>query len=190
MYRVILAVVIAVVFSTQAAFAVHNEPKIAKTVKVSVVTAYEPCTTPTLITSTGSNPACPAVRSDPVCGFGGGHGLMYVRTKGATGWAVKIVLLGLEDNCKGETIHFYASLRSTSDDCGGAACTVDFPNVDLGSCTVSHTGFCGLSTPVFANPPLITKPSGVEMTDLKGVRSTGLGAPATSFRYGIVTSFY
>jgi len=181
--RGILVTAAVVGLSASAALALHNEPQTAKAVKVSVVTAYEPCTSPTLTTGTG-DAACPAVRSDPVCGFkGGGHGLMYARTKSATGWAVKIVLLGLDQGCEGQTIHFYATLRSTTDDCGGTACTVDFPNVDLGSCTVKK-GFCGLSTPVFANPALITKPGGVEMTDLVGKRGS-----LTSFRHGIVTRF-
>jgi len=188
MHRIILAVVIVGVFSAHMALAAPpNEPKIAKTAKVSVVTAYEPCTSPTLTTSTG-DAACPAVRSDPGCGFGTGHGLMYVRTKGATGWAVKIVLLGLESACEGQTIQFFASLRSTSDECGtgplGPSCTVGFPNILLGPCTVTHTGFSGLSTPVFATPALLTKLGGVEITDLVGKRGS-----LTSFRYGIVTAF-
>ena len=62
MHRVILAVVIAVAFSAHTALASpSNGPGSAKAVKVSVVTAYEPCTAPTLTTSTG-DAACPAIR--------------------------------------------------------------------------------------------------------------------------------
>jgi len=188
--NIVVVAAMAIGLMASAAHAQFNEPGIAKTVKVSVVTGYEPCTTPNTTTS-DSTPACTAVRSDPVCGFvGGGHGLMYVRTKGSTGWAVKIVLLNLEDNCIGETIRFYGTLRTTTNDCGpGSPCTVDTPNVDLGSCIVSHTGFCGLSTPVFQSPPIISKAGGTQMTDLKGVRVTGPGAPATTFRHGLVTAF-
>lgn len=176
----LLAIVIGIGLSASTASALHNEPAISKTVKVSVVTAYEPCTTPDTTTSTGA-PACTAVRSDPVCGFGVGHGLMYIRTKGTRGWAVKIVLLGLNQGCEGQTIHFFANLRTTVDDCSGATCTVENPNVELGSCIVKK-GFCGLSTPLFSTPPVITAPGGgTEVTDLKGMR-----AGLTSFRYGII----
>src|SRR6266850_6272423 len=101
---VIIFFTVASALLSRPVLAQFNEPGTAKAVKVSVVTAYEPCTTPNTVTS-DLTPACTAVRSDPVCGFvGAGHGLMYFRTKGSTGWAVKIVLLNLEDNCIGETI--------------------------------------------------------------------------------------
>jgi hypothetical protein len=192
MQRIVNIVVVgamAIGLMASAAHAQFNEPGIAKTVKASVVTGYEACTTPNTTTS-DSTPACTAVRSDPVCGFvGGGHGLMYIRTKSATGWAVKIVLLGLGDPCKDETIHFFATLRTTTNDCGaGSPCTVDTPNVELGSCVVSHTGKCGISTPVFATPPIITKSGGTELTDLKGVRTGAPGGKA-AFRIGIVNPF-
>jgi hypothetical protein len=185
----VLVAAIAIGVTAGAALAQYNEPNVAKAVKGSIVTAYQPCTTPNTTTS-NATPACTVVRNDPICGFAGlGHGLMFLKSKGTTGWAVKIVLLGLEDACKNQTLHFYATLRTTTNDCAQSPCTVDTPNVDLGSCIVTHTGKCGISTPVFATPALITKAGGSEVTDLHAVRTTGTGAPATSFTYGIVTKF-
>src|SRR6185295_13719524 len=100
-----LVAAIAIGLTAGAALAQYNEPNVAKAVKVSVVTAYQACTTPNTTTS-NATPACTLVLSDPICGYAGGlgHGLMYLQAKGSTGWAVKIVLLGLDDNCKSETL--------------------------------------------------------------------------------------
>jgi hypothetical protein len=177
--NIVVVAVMAIGLMASAALAQFNEPTIAKTVKVSIVTAYQPCGSP--------NTPCPAVRSDPGCGFSRGHGLMYIRTKGSTGWAIKVVLLGVADTCQNETIHFFADLRTTRPDCGGGTpCTVDSPNVEIGACTVGHTGTCGISTPVFATPSIITGTGGTEITGLRGIRQ-GQSTPA--FTYGIVTSF-
>ena len=172
-----------------AALAQYNEAGIGKTFKVTLVTAYQPCTTPNTTTS-DNTPACTAVRSDPTCGFvGGAHGLMYIRSAGSKGWVVKTSMLGLENACKGKTIHFYATLRtSMSSECTGSACTVDTANVDLGSCVINDNGKCLVNVPLFTTPGLIKKYGGSELTDVKVIRTTGPGAPATSFRYGIVTS--
>jgi len=182
--------VVAIGLTAGAAFAQSGEAGIGKTFKVTLVTAYQPCTAPNTTTS-DNTPACTAVRSDPGCRFvQGGHGLMYVRSLGSKGWAVKTSFLGLDNSCRGQTLHFYATLRtSMGTECTGSACTVDTPNVDLGSCVVDvEKAKCIVNTPLFTTPTLITKYGGSEITDVKVIRATGAGSPATSFRYGIVTS--
>ena len=174
---VVAAVVVAL--SASAGLAQFNEPSIAKSVKANVVTAYQPCPSP--------NTPCPAVRGDAGCGFAGGHGLMYIRGKGTSGWAIKIILLGIDNICQNETIHFFADLRTTRPDCGGGTpCTVDTPNVDLGSCIVGHTGGCSINTPAFVTPSIITTTGGTEVTGLRGIRT---GQTTAAFTYGLVTPF-
>ena len=189
--KAILAAAAGVGLFAGAAFALHNEPGIAKTIKVSILTPYEPCTIPdTMTTTIPPVPACStAVRSDSICGFvGGGHGKIQIKTENENGWLVKIKLLGLSEGCVDETIDFFATLRTTSHICGTPspllpACTaVDQVDTPLGSCTVNQFGVCVISTPNYVLPTILGN-GGTEIADLRGMR----GALKT-FTWGIVST--
>ena len=120
----------------------HNEPFKAKAVKVNLVTAYEPCTSPNTMTDDNIQACAPPVRSDPLCSFSGGQGSVQIKTIDQRGFQIKLKVKGLEEACDGATLTFLASARNTSHNCAGIPCTaVDQPSVSLGTCTVQR-GVC------------------------------------------------
>jgi hypothetical protein len=142
------------------AFASHDVPAKARTATAYLVTAYEPCTTPTVMTDPPGLilPACPAIRGDPTCGFGPtGSGKIKAKvlvnplTHEGSDVILTALMKGLE-GCDGETLTVVASTNTTLDDCGGLACTIETPLIArfaLGSCEV-NAGVCGIG-PVSIN---------------------------------------
>lgn len=168
----ILALVGCVGLLTSAAFADHNEPKVAKSIKGNVVTAYEPCTAPDTITDSdkGSLLACSVpVRSDPTCGFGTlnglpkGKGQLQLKSLDDRGWSIKLKLLGLEQPaCDGETMTFVVTYRATAHNCGGMACTAADQTVELAHCTVER-GVCKINVPTHPLLYDLRAPGGTEV---------------------------
>lgn len=178
MRRVTLATVLAcalVPLTAATALATHNEPQKAKLLKGNFVTAYEECTVPNTITDSFGLPACvPAVRSDPICGFGPkGQGKAIAKVTKTGDIAIKMKLKGLDAGCIGETLTLHASLRVTSDDCGGASCSVVTLNNfgPLASCVVDPKGKCQIKTTINTQIPGFLKPN----------RNTGIGFLDLSF---------
>lgn len=125
------------------AFATHNEPSKAKSIKGEFVTAYDACTAPNTITTFGLAACDPPTRSSP-CSFGSkGSGKWKLSVAGNAGppdtsdLKIAASFSGLEA-CEGLSIALAAEVRVTADDCSGSACTSNFPpSMPLGaSCTV------------------------------------------------------
>jgi hypothetical protein len=119
----------------------HDEAYRATNFKTSVVKAYQPCTSPNTTTSNGF-PACvPAVESVETCDFGEfGSGKAYARVLLGPVHDVElnVRLKRLAANCEGHVLVGVASVRGTTDDCAGEACTfADIADFPIGSCTVT-----------------------------------------------------
>jgi hypothetical protein len=169
----------------------QNEPAQAKSIKGSVLTAYEPCTAADTTTADGF-PACSTpVRSNPGCGFAPhngqphGKGQVQVKTVAGRGWSVKLHVLGLEAACEGEQLDLVVSYRTTARACGDAFCTGVDRSATLASCTVER-GSCKTNVPS-GTPTLnqadINAASGSELRDLV-VTNNGL----RTFVIGIVSA--
>jgi len=172
-----LAAVLGVFLSARPAAA--DPPVKAKLLQGDLVTAYAPCETPDATTDVGY-PACAAVRSDPVCGFGpAGKGKFKVIAKAGRVLA-RGLLRGLEPACAGEQLYLRGLLRFTGEECQGSACTVvDLPNSVIGSCTVDANLRCKLVPPVpilDATPPPLGE---YAVLDLHVARGTGAAGPRT-----------
>ena len=184
----VLAVVGGIGLAASSAFAGHNEPKKAASIKGELLTAYEACTAPndTINGSALALPAChPAVRSDPTCGFVAGIGSGKFSAKAKAGDIfLTASLSGLDAACNGETLQVTADLRVTGDNCVSAdpdGCTVseltNFPVPGV-TCVVA-AGKCTIKTSVnTALPGLLA--SGTHR---------GIGLGAISLSHGAARAF-
>src|SRR5882724_4970921 len=139
----------AIAMSAGVAKATHNEPLQAKLQKGECVKAYVPCNNASCVgagnpytcctgagtgtcnagNNTTSNlfPACtPAVRSDTTCAFGSTGKGKYLAKVASTGGDIDIqaTLVGLDPGCEAKVLTLAASVRATTDDCGGQSCSV------------------------------------------------------------------
>jgi len=138
--------------------ATHDEPGKGKSARASLVTAYEPCTSPNTTTSGLTPwPACsPPVRSDPVCGFGNlpvtiANGRAKAKTRPFDvefAFAAK----GLPLSCEGLTLCGVVSIRVSTDRCVDSPCTLqDLINVtgtEATSCCVVQRGVCSVRSSI------------------------------------------
>ena len=154
------------------ALATHSEPKVAKSLKTSLVKSYVPCTSPDTVTSTNL-PACETVvANDPTCDFGpkgSGTAAATVLTASVHDVQLKVSLKGLASNCEGQTLSGVVSVRVTVDDCtAGDSCTLpDFTDFVVGTCTVAK-GACQIKGTVDAKTPgllLTGRTTGIEILD-------------------------
>ena len=138
-------------------WATHDEPGRGRAVRGSLVTAYDPCTAPNTNTLGGfSVPACaPAVRSDPICGFGALDGMLGSgKAKGVVGdgdVGLSAVLSGLGLGCEGTRLCGVIRVRVTTDRCAAGSCTtVDLvlTNESSTACCVVANGRCRVKTTV------------------------------------------
>jgi hypothetical protein len=120
------------------AFGGHDQPK-AKRLKLSLVTAYDECTSPNAVAAGGGEfvgDACePAVPSDPVCGFGpDAKGTLTFSAKSFTNanpnlfsgsfLSASVNIRGLDAACEGETLTPVIRYRVTGHGCTvGSTCT-------------------------------------------------------------------
>lgn len=171
----------ALVAGAGTAQATHGIPSRAVHFKGEVVQDFEPCTAPTTATSNPflSVPACvPEVPSDPVCRFGtGGNGKVKISVMSGGDLRVRVRLRRLDAACIGETLKFYIRYAQTNHDCAGLGCTSVEQDLQVGSCTVSGSGSCTISTSVNAAAGGPVLASGLE-TSLEfrgcGLRRDGL----------------
>ena len=143
--------------SGRLAWATHDEPGRGKAVKISMVTTYEPCTSPNTITEGGlPTPACsPPVRSDPVCGFGAQDGQVgMAKAKGVVhdgDVRLSVVASGLGSGCEGHKLCGVVRVRVSTHRCSLSPCTtsdIELTNLsDTACCTVTN-GNCKLNTTV------------------------------------------
>lgn len=182
------------------AWATHDEPGRAKSMKGPLVTAYVPCTSPNTETSGVVRlPACmPPTRADALCGFGAeagkrGTGRAEAVARG-TDVELRIVAKGLGAGCEGHTLCGVVSFRTTTDRCADGACTVvDMPNF-LGAsstaCCRVAMGQCRVSTSVNAEVFDALRPgerAGVEILGCGLKRMDGAFPPdGVSFACGIL----
>jgi hypothetical protein len=195
----VLVAGVAMLTSVGVARATHDEPGKGRSVKMPLVTAYQPCTQPNDFTA-GANPlpACsPPVRNDINCGFqlpdqmhGAGKASAISQTNGDI--ELKITAKGLL--CEGYQLCGTLSFRATTDRCqNGPACTVvdiidwTAPLGGTGCCVVSG-GMCRIKTTVNAiRFDTINQGdrAGVELMGCGLKRMTGPQPPsAPSFRCG------
>ena len=126
--------------------AAHNEPEKAKSLKNSLITAYEECTGPNDSTVATPLPAChPSVRSDATCGFSTKSSGTLALQANAKDGSLKInaKAKGLDPGCEGALLCPVATIRSTTDDCKSsdpAGCTTADTAFDIG---VFGTQNCG-----------------------------------------------
>jgi len=145
----------------------------AKKLGGSFVTAYEECTTPDTVTDTGI-PACTAVRSDPVCGFGPGGGVgkfKLISKPNVRDVKLKAKLKDLDPACQGETLSFAISQRLTGAECAGSLCTLeDFATGRVAECVVDAKNRCK-AAPIVSLflPPPGPQPTG-EVSLIEGVQ--------------------
>jgi hypothetical protein len=154
---VALAVAGLIVSGGRLAWATHDEPGRGKAVRISMVTAYEPCTNPNTSTQGGlPTPSCsPPVRSDPVCGFGALDGMVGMAKAKAQvhdgDIQLAVVASGLGNGCEGHNLCGVIKVRVTTDRCLVSPCTtkdIELTNVsDTACCTVAN-GNCKLKTSI------------------------------------------
>ena len=158
----------------------HNVPKDAKQVKGEFVKSFKQCTSPSQTTSNGF-PACTNPQEgDPKCTFsskGKGKYLAKYDALGVDKTAgtsddgdvdIQATIIGLV-GCSGQVLTITASVRATTDDCAGSACTViDLPNFTIAPCTVDSVGNCKIKTTVNSQLPgtlLNGKNTSIEILD-------------------------
>jgi len=152
-----LAVAMLNVSGGRLAWATHDEPGRGKAVRISMVTAYEPCTDPNTSTQGGlPTPSCsPPVRSDPVCGFGALDGMVGMAKAKAQvhdgDIQLSVIASGLGNGCEGHNLCGVIKVRVTTDRCLVSPCTtkdIELTNVsDTACCTVAN-GNCKLKTSI------------------------------------------
>jgi parallel beta-helix repeat protein len=173
----------------------HNEPKTAAKTSGNLVTAYAQCSTGNLHTLSPPSPtqtACPATRTDTLCGFAttgtpitGTYSIEPLTTAGDM--KVKVELKDLESACNGQTLTVYTSFRETTQNCpitggGVGSCTLtDGPlqNVAIGSCTVA-SGNCTVDVSMSSSSSLPQFTKG---------RRTGVEIQSLVVKRGSLTSF-
>lgn len=137
----------------------HDEPGRGKALKMTLVTAYEPCTSPNTITAGGlPQPAChPPDRSDPVCGFGALFGQVGMgKAKGVVkdgDIELSVSASGLGNGCEGLRLCGVVAVRVTTDRCanGMSPCTtsdIELTNESDTACCRVFNGNCKLKTSI------------------------------------------
>lgn len=171
----------------------RSTPKKANKFQITVVQGVEACTASTTTTGGTVNlPACDVQPSDSLCRFTTkngklkGKGLILAKTKDDV--SVKAKLVGLNDECNGESLCAIASFRSTQDNCtSGDSCTAedqtDFP-LGVACCTVDK-GKCQIKTTINESIPGAINPANNQSFIINGAgfARTGGGVP---FRGGIM----
>jgi hypothetical protein len=111
-------------------------------------------------------PACtPAIESDPKCFFLSNGKGKYLAKANANGVDklpgtsddgdidLQVSVVNLDPSCNGQVLTLAASVRATTDDCGGASCTViNLNDFALGACSV-QSGKCKMKTTVNTTLP-------------------------------------
>ncbi len=136
-----------------AASAIPNRPAGARKFAAEFVKAYRDCTVPNDATLNPflSLAACsPAVESDPSCGFDpNGKGKVKIIADIPAGdLRYKVKFKRLTASCAGETLDFIIKYQQTNDDCSGGHCTAVPTELVAGSCVVTGSGTCSITSTV------------------------------------------
>jgi len=173
------------------ALGMHPVPAKARLVKVDLVTAYAPCTNPDTRSGTPGTPGAPtrwpacsaAVRTDPICGFGAtGRGTAELRINGSN-VGVKLKLKGLSAGCEGQYLGVVFGWQVTTDDCGGAACTLQQITPGYGGGCLVKRGGCVMNFPPTEPPSFLATGvrANIEVTDFYVARGD-----IKTFRMGVL----
>lgn len=131
-----------------AAPAQTNPPFRTGALRLWLVTAYEPCTSPNAIHNGAMTACTPPTRIDTVCGFGPqGKGTFSIikRHNATPNMGATVRLTGLDAGCEGLQLCASTTTRTTDpamDNCSGPlGCTLEDATYEANCCTVS-AGTC------------------------------------------------
>lgn len=156
--RIARGLIVAALVVVGPAWAFHDEPRRAKSLKAPLVTAYQACTAPTTQTlGFPALPACyPAKRVDDLCGFASGslvsgYGKASVKALPNGDFRVGITAKGLNAGCEGQTLCGVVRVRATTHRCAEGPCTVadlDFSGSSPTACCTVVSGVCVVTTTI------------------------------------------
>jgi hypothetical protein len=180
--------------------AFHDEPKRAKAIKAPLVTAYQPCLTPSTHTiGELSLQACDAVRVDDLCGFAAdgyvfGHAKAAGQAKPNGDFQVTVVARGLGPGCEDRWMCPTVKIRATTHRCGQGACTTvdtELMGLSPSACCRVVSGGCTVQTTInseFFGTLMPGDRTGIEIYGIGLRRIDGLDPPTTStFVSGVLT---
>ena len=116
-----------------------NTPFKGKQFKGNLMTTYEACSAPDTLTDDGVMACTTLVRSNLNCGYGGGQGVIQLKTQTVGNYDARVKITSLDAACEGRTLSFRAVVRRTGRYCGGNVCTVEDTTFQFGSCLVQHS---------------------------------------------------
>lgn len=170
--------------------ALAGAPIRARRMLMHVTTAYDACTvTDTTSDSTGGAACLAPVQSDAFCKFDTrGRGKLKLTSRpDNVRWLTS--LKGIDGACEGETLEILVSLRITSDDCGGQACTLpDLIDTVVGQCVIQNNTCISSGTlnAAISNIIVENKETFIKILGCGLRRSTGPNLPTATFACGLM----
>ena len=156
--RALRVLVVSMFLVGGSAWAFHDEPRRAKSLKAPLVTAYQVCAVPNTQTlGFPALPACyPAVRMDDLCGFTSastlsGYGKASAKSRPNGDFKIDIYAKGLNAGCEGQTLCGIVRVRATTHRCSQGPCTVadlDFTGASPTACCTVVSGVCVVTTTI------------------------------------------